>query len=128
MQSVAGTMWKLVEAFETDGQGIELPAPLGLHPMGFVVFEAERMLVAVCDARPAPSPDAGPRILAGYAGKYRFDGTHLVTTPDSASSPGLLTEQVRHMRFDSPGRLTATPVTPLFGRARGLTFVWKRVR
>jgi Lipocalin-like domain len=102
MQSLAGNMWKLVEVFETDGQGTELPPPLGLHPMGVVVFEADRMLVAVCDDQPAPSPDARPRIFAGYAGKYRFDGTHLVPTPESASNPDLLKEQIRHMRFDSP--------------------------
>lgn len=103
------------------------PPPLGPHPMGFVVFEAERMIVAVCDDQPAPSSEARRRIFAGYAGKNRFDGTHLVTTPDSASNPELLAEQVRHMRFDSPVRFTATPVSPLFGRARGLSFEWERV-
>jgi hypothetical protein len=128
VQNLTGTMWTLVEAFETDEQGAELPPPLGLHPMGFVMFEAEQMIVAVCDDRSAPSPDAGRRVFAGYAGKYRFDGTHLVTTPDSAPNPELLIEQVRHMRFDSPRRITATPVTPLFGRGRGLTFVWERVQ
>ena len=52
MQSLAGTMWRLVEAVETDEQGTKLPPPLGLHPMGFAIFEAERMLVAVCDDQP----------------------------------------------------------------------------
>lgn len=127
MHSLAGTMWKLVEAFETDEQGTELPPPLGPHPMGFAMFEAERMIVAVCDDQPEPSSETGRRIFAGYAGKYRFDGTHLVTIPDSASSPEMLAEQARHMRFDSPVRITATPVTPLFGRARGLSLVWERV-
>jgi hypothetical protein len=121
-------MWKLVEAFETDEHGAQLLPPLGLHPMGFAGFETERMLVAVCDDQAPPSSDARPRIFAGYAGKYRFDGTHLVTTPDSASNPNLLTEQIRHVRFDGPRRMTATPVTPLFGRARGLTFVWERIQ
>jgi hypothetical protein len=127
VQSLAGTMWKLVEAFEAGAPGTELPPPLGQHPLGFAIFEADRMMVAVCDDQP-PSPEARRRLFAGYAGKYRFDGTHLVTTPDSASNADLLTEQVRHMRFDSPVRLTATPVTPFLGRARGLTFVWERVR
>jgi hypothetical protein len=67
-----GSMWKLVEAFETDEQGTALPPPLGLHPMGFVIFEAERMIVAVCDDRSAPSPDAGrgphPRAPAAAPG------------------------------------------------------------
>jgi hypothetical protein len=120
-------MWTLVEASATDEQGTQLPPPLGLHPMGFAMFEAERMIVAVCDDQP-PSPDARRRIFLGYAGKYRFDGTHLVTIPDSASNPELLTEQVRHIRFDNPRRMTATPVTSLLGRARGLTFVWERLQ
>ena len=92
MQNLAGTMWRLVEAVETDEQGTKLPPPLGLHPMGFAIFEAERMLVAVCDDQPASSADAGRRIFASYAGKYRFDGAHLATIPDSASNPELLSE------------------------------------
>jgi hypothetical protein len=128
MQSLAGTMWKLIEASEFDDEGNKLPPPLGPHPMGFVMFDAERMIVAVCDGRSEPPPNAPPRAFAGYGGRYRFDGTELVTTADSASNPDLLVEQVRHIRFDSPTRMTATPVNLLFGRARGLTFVWERMR
>jgi hypothetical protein len=96
--------------------------------MGFAVFETERMMVAVCGDQTGLSTDAVRRTFAGYAGKYRFDGNHLVTTPDSASNPELLAEQVRQLHFDSAGRMTAIPVTPLFGRAQGLTFVWERVQ
>src|SRR5262245_44546159 len=128
MRSLAGTMWRLVEAVEMDEHGTTLPPPLGLHPTGFIVFEAERMIVAVCGDQMRLSADAERGTFAAYAGKYRFDGTHLATTPDSASNPGLLTEQVRQLRFDSPVRMTAIPVTSLLGRARGLTFVWERVQ
>jgi hypothetical protein len=96
--------------------------------MGFAVFEAERMIVAACGDPTELSADAVRDVFTAYAGKYRFDGTYLATTPDSASNPGLRTEQVRQLRFDGPGRMTAIPVTSLLGRARGLTFVWERVQ
>src|SRR5262249_14662577 len=127
MRSLGGTMWKLVQASETSEEGSELASPLGVHPMGFAVFETQRMMVAVCGDQSARSADATRGILVAYAGKYRFDGTYLVTTPDTASDPGLLTEQIRHLRFDNSGRMTATPVTPLLGRVGSLTLVWERV-
>jgi hypothetical protein len=52
--------------------------------MGFVMFEAERMIVAVADGRLSLTPDAPSRAFAAYTGKYRFDGTELVTSIDGA--------------------------------------------
>jgi hypothetical protein len=53
-------------------------------------FEAERMLVAVVDARPTLHPDASPRFFVAYTGTYRFDGVELVTQADDASKPELV--------------------------------------
>src|SRR6516164_1756927 len=49
MQSLDGTVWRLIEASAFDDDGHELSPPLGKHPMGFVMFEAERIIVAVVD-------------------------------------------------------------------------------
>jgi hypothetical protein len=51
MQTLSGTMWKLIEAPGVDEEGHELAPPLGQVPMGFAMFEAERMIVAVADGR-----------------------------------------------------------------------------
>jgi hypothetical protein len=59
------------------------------------------------------------RTFVAYCGPYTFDGTRLVTHADSASSPDLLTDQVRHIRFDGPRRMTAVPVSRLLGRSGG---------
>src|SRR6516165_9741859 len=112
MQSLSGTMWRLIAVSAFDTEGRPLSHPLGPSPMGFVMFEAERMMVAVCDGRLEPPPDAPARTLFAYSGRYRFDGTELVTTVDSTSSPDLLTsQQIRLIRFASPTRMVATPKT-----------------
>jgi Lipocalin-like domain len=127
MQSLAGTMWKLIEAFASDEAGSELPSPIGEHPMGFVMFEAERMIVAVVDGRLELPSNASSRAFAAYSGRYRFDGTDLVTSVDSASGPDLVGQQIRHVRFESPTRIVVTPKNKVLGRDAGLTFVWERV-
>jgi hypothetical protein len=67
------------------------------------------------------------RVFVAYSGNYTFDGTKLVTHADSASSPELLEDQVRHIQFDSPQRMTAVPISRLFGRSGGVELVWERV-
>jgi len=37
MQSLDGTMWRLIEASAFDDDGRELSPPLGKHPMGFIM-------------------------------------------------------------------------------------------
>jgi hypothetical protein len=39
----------------------------------------------------------------------------------------MLEDQVRHIRFDSPTRMTIIPASRLFGRSNGLELVWERV-
>jgi hypothetical protein len=91
-----------------------VPSPIGQNPVGFVVFEADRMLVAAADAR--PSATVGPsRALLSYTGTYRLDGTELVTSADAASRPDMVTEQVRDIRFDGPTRFVATPKAGMRG-------------
>ena len=127
MQDLAGTAWKLIESSASDEHGNQLPPPWGPSPIGFVMFEADRMIVAVVDGRPSMPPDAPPRRLSSYSGLYRFDGTELKTTAYAASSSDLLGQQVRHIRFDSPTRMTITPKNTVHGYAAGLTLVWQRI-
>src|SRR5262245_7331618 len=127
MQTLSGTTWKLIEASAVDEEGHELRPPLGEHPVGFAVFEAERMIVAVADGPLSLPPDASSRAFTAYTGRYTFDGTELVTTADSASSPDLIGQQIRHIRFESPTRMVATPKNKVLGRDAGLKLVWERV-
>lgn len=120
-------MWKLISVSASDSEGRELPPPLGPQPMGFLLFEAERMIGAVGDGRLSLPSNAPSRAFAAYSGKYRFNGEELVTTADSASSPELLTEQVRHISFESPTRMVASPVNTVLGRTGSLKLVWERV-
>ena len=127
MQNLDGTMWRLIEASAFDDDGHELTLPLGEQPLGFVMYEAGRMIVAVVDGRSSLPPDVPSREFAAYSGTYRFDGTELVTSTDSASRPDLAGEQIRHIRFESPTRMIVTPKNKTLGRDTGLKFVWERV-
>lgn len=79
-----------------------------------------------CDSRTTLPPEA-KRVFVAYCGRYTFDGTKLVTHPDGASSLELLEDQIRHIRFDGPRRMTEVPVSRLFGRSGGVELVWERV-
>jgi len=127
MQSLDGTMWRLIEGSAFDDDGHELSPPLGKHPMGFAMYKAGRILVAAVDDRSSLPPDVPARELVAYSGSYRFDGTELVTSVDSASSADLAGEQIRHIRFESPTRMVVTPKNKVLGRDAGLTFVFERV-
>jgi len=100
-------------------------SPFGPQPMGFVIFETERTLDAICDGRTSLSPDASPRAFIAYRGTYRPTG--LVTRGDSASKPELIVDQVRHIRFESPTRIVATLVSGLPNHSSRLETVWERV-
>jgi len=119
-------IWKLVEARAFDDAGQELPPPLGPHPIGTVTIEAERMAVVVADGRASLPPDAPPRLFVAYTGAYRFDGEVLVTYTDDASKPELIVDQVLRIRFESPIRLVAIPVSGVPGR-HGIELVWERI-
>ena len=127
MQPLSGTKWKLIGASAFDEEGHELTPPLGELPMGFAMFEAERMIVAVTDGRLSLPPDVPSRAFVAYSGRYTFDETVLVTSADSASSPDLVGQQIRHIRFESPTRMVATPKNKVLGRDLGLKLVWERV-
>jgi hypothetical protein len=62
MQSLAGTMWKLIEVRAYDEEGRKL-LPLGPQPAGFTIFEADRMLGAVADMRASLPLDAASRFF-----------------------------------------------------------------
>jgi hypothetical protein len=125
MSSLIG-IWKLVEARAFDDAGHELPPPLGPQPMGLALFEAERMVGVIGDARAAASAEASARFFAAYTGTYRFDGEVLVTKADDASKSELIVEQVRKVRFDGPNRFVAIPVLGIPGYS-GINVVWERV-
>jgi hypothetical protein len=127
MKTLAGTTWRAVEVMAVDGEGREVPSPIGQHPLGLVSFEKDRMLVALTDARPSPSTPV--RALIAYTGTYRFDGAELVTDADVASRPDLVAEQVRSISFESPTRMVVSPKNDFLGggQAIGLSIVWERI-
>ena len=69
-------MWRLVEASAPDEEGHEVSSPIGRNQLaGFVIFETDRILVALADTR--CSEDVRPsRVLLFYTGTYRFDPAH----------------------------------------------------
>jgi hypothetical protein len=115
----------VIEARAFDEAGQKL-LPLGPHPVGLVIFEAERMLVAVADGRTSLPPDASPRFFVAYTGFYEFDGVELITRADDASRPELIVEQIRRLRFESETRMVAVPVSGIPGQS-GIEVVWERV-
>ncbi len=125
MQTLIG-VWRLVEARAFDDSGKELLSPLGPHPMGVAIFDAERSMAMACDARGTLPPGIG-RAFVAYCGRYTFDGTQLVTHVDGASGPDMLEDQVRHIHFDTSTRMTVIPASRLFGRNSGLELLWERV-
>lgn len=126
MQSLAGTMWRLIEARRRDEVGREVQ-PLGSEPMGVILFEAERMLGAVVDGRAEQPSGPDARFFVAYSGTYHLDGDRLVTRADSASSPSLLVDQVRRLRFEGATRMVATPIAGVPGQT-GTELTWERVR
>lgn len=124
MSSLIG-VWKLVEGRAFDDAGREVSSPLGPHPMGVAIFEAERMMVMISDGRTTLPPET-TRAFAAYCAKYTFDGTKAVAFVDGASSPDMREDQVRHIRFDGTKRMTVVPVSRLLGRGSGLELVWER--
>jgi hypothetical protein len=102
-----------------------LPSPLGPQPMGVAIIGAERMMAMAGDGRVALPPEI-KRAFAAYCGQYTFDGTKAVTRVDGASSPDLLEDQVRRIRFDGLRRMIVVPVSRLFGRGSGLELMWER--
>lgn len=125
MESLAGTTWRVVEVRAFDGAGRKLQ-PLGPHPIGLVIFEAERMLGAITDGQVSLPPDSPPRFFLAYTGTYRFDGTELVTQADDASRPELVVDQIRRIHFESPTRMVMIPVSGVPGQS-GIEVVWERI-
>jgi hypothetical protein len=126
MHSLVG-VWKLIEVRAFDDAGRELPSPLGPEPMGVATFGAERAIVSAGDGRVTLPPEVSKRVFAAYCGRYTFDGTKYVCQVDGASSPDMFVDQVRHVRFDGPTRMTVIPVSRLFGQSGGLEMLWERV-
>jgi hypothetical protein len=59
MPSLVG-VWKLVETRAFDDVGQEVPSPLGPHPMGVGIIDAERIMVVGGDGRTALPPRLRP--------------------------------------------------------------------
>ena len=119
-------MWRLIGARRFDEAGREMQ-PIGPDPMGFALFETDRMLAAVIDGRAELPADIEARFFVAYSGAYRFDGEQLVTQADSASSSSLLADQVRRIRFVSATRMVVTPISGVPGQT-GTELTWERVR
>lgn len=125
MASLLGR-WKLIEARAFDEAGNELKPPLGQNPMGLILYEAERMMVVVCDGSPTGTAETAQRAFVSYIGSYQFDGETLVVRVDGASNPDLFVDQVRRISFEGPDRYMAVPLSPE-GRSSGLKLTWKRI-
>jgi hypothetical protein len=125
MHNLTGTMWRVVAARSFDKEGHDL-LPFGPHPIGFAIFEAVRMLVAIGDGRALLPANGPPRRFVSYTGAYRFDGVELATSPDDASRPEHMVQQVRHLRFESETRMVAVLISGL-PELRGSEVVWERV-
>ncbi len=126
MPSLVGT-WKLVEVRAFDDAARDLAPPLGLHPMGVMIFDAHRMLGAICDGSETFPPEFQSRAFGSYCGAYSFDGLELRTRVDGASKPELLVDQVRHVRFDGPARMKINPVAGAMGNQSHFELVWERI-
>ena len=96
MQSLSGTIWKLVEVRASGKDGQELASPIPC-PLGITMFGDERILAAVTDMRAALPPDDQARAFFFYTGIYQWDGTTLSTVADAASRPDMVTQHVRDM-------------------------------
>ena len=125
MDSLAGTIWRVIEVRGGDAAD-GARQQLGPHPVGLVMFEAERMVGVVTDGRDLLPPGEAPRFFVAYAGGYRFDGVELVVRVDGASRPELVVEQLRRLRFEGDRRMVAVPVAGLPAQA-GIEVVWERV-
>jgi len=126
MQTLIG-MWKLMQTRAYDEMGRDMPSPLGPAPMGFVLFEAERMIATVADGRADMPHDTLHRAFVSYTGRYRFDGETLVTPVDGASSPNGLSDQVRRVTFQGQNRIVVVPLSRVLDRDAGLELIWERV-
>jgi hypothetical protein len=126
MQTFVG-IWKLVEVRPFDDVGRDQMPPLGPHPMGIMIFEAMRMLGAICDGSEKLPPDVASRAFGSYCGTCSFDGLELRTRVDGASTPELLVDQVRHIRFDGPTRMKINPVGEPWETKSHFELVWERV-
>ena len=61
MTSLLGR-WKLINARAFDEAGNELEPPLGQNPMGVILYEADRMIVAdPCSSQPTSRSANGAR-------------------------------------------------------------------
>jgi hypothetical protein len=109
--------------------GEPMHAPYGPHPMGVVVFSADRrMIAALCDARPALPVDEPLREYSSYCGTYRFDGTTLVTRVDASSDPSRLGgDQVRRVRFDGDRLVLMPPPRPWQGVMQHREMFFERI-
>jgi hypothetical protein len=125
MTSLLGR-WKLIDARAFDAAGNELDPPLGQNPIGVILYEADRMIVAVGNGSSNVSREVAQRAFASYTGSYTFDGELLLVRVDGASSPTFSVDQVRRIRFEGPNRYVALPVSPE-GQSSGLKLTWERV-
>ena len=127
MTNVIGT-WKLVRAVSRDGNGKELPAPYGGHPMGRVVLGSDgRMMAMTGDAR-REIPGGGAREYSTYCGNYTFDGKQLITKVDAASDPARVgTDQVRDVRFDGGFMVLRPPLRGYGGAPEQRELYWEKI-
>ncbi len=105
--------WQLVSIQvrnEDTGEVADLHGP---NPQGCIVFTPERMAVLITSSgRKPPAGEAETAALfqglSAYTGRYRLEGTRLITDVDVAWHPAWVnTEQPRHYMLDGD-RLTLT--------------------
>jgi hypothetical protein len=138
LAALLGT-WKLVSyEIELQATGAR-SALLGAHPTGYLVFGADRRMMAVItgEARKAAETDADRaallRTMVAYTGIYRVEGDRFITRVDASWNEAWTgTEQVRFFKLEGD-RLDIisawSPSTVLPGRpvTRG-NISWQRVQ
>jgi hypothetical protein len=95
--------------------------------MGIAIFDGERAMVSAGDGRVTLPIEAAQRAFVAYCGHYTFDGAEYLAHVDGASSPDMFVDQVRHIRFEGPTRMTVVPKSRLFGMGGGMELVWERI-
>jgi Lipocalin-like domain len=121
-------IWRLVEGKAWDEAGNSLPPPYGRHPLGQIVFTAERrMLAALCNG----DTDAGSETDRGYSsygGVYTLRGTTLTTDVDIASDTRRIGgQQVREAFLDGDRLLLRPPLRAYNGTKQQRELLWERI-
>lgn len=119
----------------------EVREPLGAHPVGFILYSAERWMTAVLMAADRPNfaegdilagtDDERSRAFAtasGYAGRWSIEDGHVVHRLEAATFPNWVgTEQRRPYEIDGHELRLYPPRLLMNGKLRRSELFWERL-